>query len=269
MKALAEAWPGRLSQPVLRDGDWMAAIDGTWFAWAHGRLLPESEAGRWEEFAPVPFYRYPAALPPVPVLDDQTAERLRQLVRQRRSVPRSEEFLDALLQAPRRAGIESHLVTVTVAGFPVRVHEILAGPLAGVSAALETLRSMDPEVDTFLSGLAEMTGYNYRNVEGTPSRSVHSYGLAIDLVPRSYHGGETYWLWATRRTPDWWTVPYEKRWMPPRAVVEAFESEGFVWGGKWIFFDTMHVEYRPEILLLSQENLQGGPPAGTTGAPPH
>jgi hypothetical protein len=26
---------------------------------------------------------------------------------------------------------------------------------------------------------------------------------------------------------------------------------GFIWGGKWLFFDTMHFEYRPEILILS------------------
>jgi hypothetical protein len=269
MKALAEAWPERLSRAELRDGDWMVSVDDTWFAWAHGRLLPEADAGRWEEFAPVPFYLYPPSLPPVPVLDEPAAERLRGLVRQRRTVPRSEEFLDALLHARHRAGIESHLVTVDIVGFPVRVHELLAGPLAGVTAALETLRTMDPEVDAFLSGLAEMTGYNYRNVEGTPSRSLHSYGLAIDMVPRSYHGGETYWLWATRRSPDWWTIPYEKRWMPPRAVIEAFESQGFVWGGKWIFFDTMHFEYRPEILLLSRENAPGSPAAGTAVPSPH
>jgi hypothetical protein len=24
-----------------------------------------------------------------------------------------------------------------------------------------------------------------------------------------------------------------------------------VWGGKWMLFDTIHFEYRPEILILS------------------
>jgi hypothetical protein len=38
--------------------------------------------------------------------------------------------------------------------------------------------------------------------------------------------------------------------MPPAALVRAFERQGFVWGGKWLFFDTMHFEYRPEILLM-------------------
>ncbi len=34
--------------------------------------------------------------------------------------------------------------------------------------------------------------------------------------------------------------------------VAAFEDNGFVWGGKWPFFDTMHFEYRPEVLLLAR-----------------
>jgi hypothetical protein len=29
--------------------------------------------------------------------------------------------------------------------------------------------------------------------------------------------------------------------------VEIFERHGFIWGGKWGHFDTMHFEYRPEF----------------------
>jgi hypothetical protein len=34
-------------------------------------------------------------------------------------------------------------------------------------------------------------------------------------------------------------------------AIKAFESFGFIWGGKWFRFDTMHFEYRPEIPILS------------------
>jgi hypothetical protein len=34
-------------------------------------------------------------------------------------------------------------------------------------------------------------------------------------------------------------------------VIRAFEGEGFIWGGKWPWFDTMHFEYHPELILLS------------------
>ena len=27
----------------------------------------------------------------------------------------------------------------------------------------------------------------------------------------------------------------------------AVEAEGFAWGGRWFYFDTMHFEYRPEL----------------------
>jgi hypothetical protein len=107
-----------------------------------------------------------------------------------------------------------------------------------------------------------MNGYNFRYVEGTRSRSLHSYGLAVDLIPRSYHGRSPYWLWAMGTLPDWWTIPYEKRWMVPPGIVEAFERQGFVWGGKWLFFDTMHFEYRPDILVLARDNA----PAVTTAS---
>jgi hypothetical protein len=34
----------------------------------------------------------------------------------------------------------------------------------------------------------------------------------------------------------------------PQEVVAIFEKRGFIWGGKWYHFDTMHFEYRPELL---------------------
>ena len=35
----------------------------------------------------------------------------------------------------------------------------------------------------------------------------------------------------------------------PWEIVRVFEAHGFVWGGKWYHYDTMHFEYRPEILM--------------------
>jgi HSP20 family protein len=34
----------------------------------------------------------------------------------------------------------------------------------------------------------------------------------------------------------------------PQEIVSIFERQGFIWGGKWNHFDTMHFEYRPELL---------------------
>jgi len=37
-----------------------------------------------------------------------------------------------------------------------------------------------------------------------------------------------------------------KNW--PTEIIETFERHGFIWGGKWWHFDTIHFEYRPEII---------------------
>jgi peptidoglycan LD-endopeptidase CwlK len=34
----------------------------------------------------------------------------------------------------------------------------------------------------------------------------------------------------------------------PIEIVKIFEANGFIWGGKWWHYDTMHFEYRPELL---------------------
>jgi hypothetical protein len=33
-----------------------------------------------------------------------------------------------------------------------------------------------------------------------------------------------------------------------KSVVQIFEDNGFIWGGKWHHFDTVHFEFRPELV---------------------
>ena len=49
-----------------------------------------------------------------------------------------------------------------------------------------------------------------------------------------------YWLWKPKDAPYRNRVPFE--------IVQIFERHGLIWGGKWAHFDTMHFEYRPELL---------------------
>ena len=252
IRGLAAAWPDRISEIGQRDGEWMLKVDEQWFAWAHGRLLPEADRGSWRDFEPFSFYDYPRRLPPLPSLDEQEAARLRERLAQEERHPprRSERLMGSLLEASNRASTESRLVRMEVAGFVVTVHERLRGPLTRVSRELVFLRKADPSVAAFLRQLSEMNGYNYRYVDGTRARSLHSYGTAVDLIPRRAALGFSYWRWAMYKKPSWWEIPYDQRWMPPDPVVRAFEREGFVWGGKWLTFDTMHFEYRPDLFEL-------------------
>jgi hypothetical protein len=255
MRSLADAYSDRVEELTVRGGEWALRIDGAWYAWAGGRLLPEDLRDRWQEYSSYRFYSYhPGGLPPLPRLSKEARQRLQQRLQQSAASPplRHPGFLAAVYGAPDRAQTEARLETVLLMGFEVRVHRRIAPSLAAVDRRIARLAQSDPEVRDFIGGLRGLAGYNWREIAGTRSRSYHSYGLAIDLEPLSFGGRHTYWRWALPADEEWYAIPYERRWLVPAAIVAAFEEQGFVWGGKWLFFDTMHFEYRPEILLLAQ-----------------
>jgi hypothetical protein len=101
-------------------------------------------------------------------------------------------------------------------------------------------------------------------VAGSENRSFHAYGAAVDLLMKAQAGMETYWQWTAAKGIDWRSVPAEKRQNPPAPVIRAFEEQGFIWGGRWSRYDTMHFEYHPELLILGTGRsdtlpLQTGP----------
>jgi hypothetical protein len=106
--------------------------------------------------------------------------------------------------------------------------------LAAISRELDAL---PPEDKKYLYPLGGT--YNCRAVADTGVSSMHAWGAAID-INTTY---SDYWLW--RRTGGG-PAPYTNR--IPAEIVSAFERHGFIWGGRWEHFDTMHFEYRPELL---------------------
>ena len=84
--------------------------------------------------------------------------------------------------------------------------------------------------------------FNYRHISGTGLLSAHSFGIAIDLVSDR----KDYWKWASRKEGQKRLTSY------PKEIVDIFEKNGFVWGGKWGHFDILHFEYRPEIILKAK-----------------
>jgi hypothetical protein len=80
--------------------------------------------------------------------------------------------------------------------------------------------------------------YICRRVADTGETSMHAWGAAIDINPRF----SDYWLW--HRVAEG-SPAYVNR-IPPE-IVSVFERHGFIWGGRWAHFDTMHFEYRPEF----------------------
>lgn len=84
--------------------------------------------------------------------------------------------------------------------------------------------------------------YNYRTISGTGRLSPHSYGIAIDLKSDK----RDYWKWSSEKQGKERIKEY------PKELIEAFEKNNFVWGGKWGHFDILHFEYRPEIILKAK-----------------
>jgi hypothetical protein len=85
--------------------------------------------------------------------------------------------------------------------------------------------------------------FNWRVVSGTNRLSPHSFGIAIDLNT-DY---SNYWQWDCKCTDENTELSYKNQ--IPQGIVDIFEKHGFIWGGKWYHYDTMHFEYRPELLF--------------------
>jgi hypothetical protein len=264
MRALAAAYPGRVGPAAFRKtagaaaGDWAVQIDGVWFYYAQGRLLPEQLQSRYAEYDPQPFYNYPAELPAWKDPTPEETRRFRDTAQRRAENPpkRSQHFFDALWRAGTRQEAYDRVKTIRFLGRSVMVHYSILEELALVEERVLETAKTSAEVRQWIDRLDTLTGWNWRTIADTQSRSFHAYGAALDLIPRTYGGLQTYWLWTAENYPAWWAVPYERRSHPPEAVIKAFEDYGFIWGGKWLFFDTMHFEYRPEILLLSNMSFK-------------
>jgi D-alanyl-D-alanine carboxypeptidase len=116
----------------------------------------------------------------------------------------------------------------------------------GAAAALQKVSNdLDKLSSRFLTYLRPTQGtYNCRMIAGTNRRSPHGYGIAIDIATTR----SGYWHWAKPTANG--RIPYKNR--IPWEIVRVFEKYGFIWGGKWYHYDTMHFEYRPEMIGASK-----------------
>ncbi|ABR34290.1 hypothetical protein B0H69_002290 [Clostridium beijerinckii] len=114
---------------------------------------------------------------------------------------------------------------------------------ASLEAALKELMPLAKSRSDIGSILYPASGtFNYRVISGTGRLSPHSYGIAIDLKSDK----RDYWKWSSEKAGKERLSDY------PKELVEAFEKNNFVWGGKWGHFDILHFEYRPEIILKAR-----------------
>jgi len=259
MKALVAAYPQRIEKAEFRNGDWAVLMRDNWYYYAGGRLLPEELLYRAADFVPQAFYNYLSELPPWKEPSPEESARLREMTKNRTYSPtkRSQHFFDDLWRAHGRDESYDRLKTIRFLGKSVMVHYAILEDLSLVEERILAEAKTDSQVRSWINNISTIDCWSWRNIADTQTRSYHAYGVAIDILPKSLGGKETYWLWASNKRPEWWRVSYNERFHPPAAVIKAFEAYGFVWGGKWQFYDTMHFEYRPEILILSGMGLTG------------
>jgi hypothetical protein len=170
---------------------------------------------------------------------------------------RVEDFFKALYGGTE-GQVRANLTTVNFCGTKVRFNSRCgaADALTAVGKDLDGLFEKKPEWKEYVRELGGT--FQWRLIAGTQRLSNHSFGTAIDLNVKK----SAYWRWAPASTLANFS---RKDW--PTELIEIFERHGFIWGGKWWHYDTMHFEFRPELIAHAKANPAKAGPAEKAGKP--
>ncbi len=170
--------------------------------------------------------------------------------------------------------LKNDIVKVNFLGFNINMNQ-RNGAASALSRVSQRLEKDFPKSATWLKTTRNMSGgYNMRFISGTNRLSSHSWGIAVDFTLKNATSDlkwfDSYWKWVSLCAPSLKCNPArtdkganERRDLAeellavqiypqnfdhfPPEVVQVFADEGFIWGGHWHHFDTMHFEYRPEF----------------------
>ncbi len=118
-------------------------------------------------------------------------------------------------------------------------------PMTKINGVSDTLKIIAKELAKkphLKKYFEKSSSFYWRQVRGAKRLSAHSYGIAIDINVAN----STYWLWANKNKSETDSIKYANK--IPLEIVRVFEKHGFIWGGRWYHYDTMHFEYRPELM---------------------
>lgn len=235
LDALIAAYPDHLAG---HDGRDVIFKDGTRLPITDGRKKSFEqmlEAGDIRDQFAIPYRLGPVDKPPG-VNEDPGRIRNEALFRKLYGDCRKGEVAPRLVRVPWLTSRGGGTVMVT------RVNGV-AGKVAAVAAELDRLPAAMTKYLVPSAG-----AYNCRVIAGTKRLSVHAFGAAIDISAKF---GD-YWRWGSKRgAPPVW------RNRVPQPIVDVFERYGFIWGGKWYHYDTLHFEYRPELIALAKRGWPG------------
>ncbi len=258
LNAYKEAYPGLITDVIRGDKDWtMKFSDGKVYYWADGKILPESvlpEAEKYTRYQIYPYNingRFPESY------TEEMIEKLRvkKLDCKKKKLTPGEEgsLYKELFAITSKKSAKKQLTEVKLSGHYITIHNTLAEKIRSIDSRINELAKTDTEVRSYLKNISSIQAFNWRKIAGSDRMSNHCYGIAIDILPKKYWKKTIYWSWEQEKNDNWMLLPQSSLWAPPDSVVKIFLSEGFIWGGNWDRYDTMHFEYRPELLLLSKE----------------
>ncbi len=153
---------------------------------------------------------------------------------------RNEEFFKKMYGATKEEVSEN---IVTIEWLPNYTNvELKVTSINGIDKKLKSISAeIEQRADLIKYADNPKGGFNWRFIAGTDRLSSHSFGIAVDIDIED----SNYWKWEVKGDVE--NIPYKNR--IPLELVEIFERHGFIWGGKWYHYDTMHFEYRPELLI--------------------
>ena len=242
------------------------------FYWCGGSMLPLEEIPNREMYWSI-LYPYPKVLADPAGFTDEQVEQIKNFSssdNRRNGAGTPMFFFDALYCSDSRAHLESCLKKISFLGFTCTVHKRIVDPLKKVNDEIMALAKTDNETKSFVNSLTSAEAYFWRIIAGTKRKSFHSLGIAVDIRPKRLNGKAIFWSWTKDKEPEnWMLTPLAKRWIPPQKVLDIFERNGFIWGGKWIIFDNMHFEYHPELIefngiIQNQESAETNTGVSTT-----
>lgn len=225
------------------------------YYWCEGLYLPKEQLANKEKYYRV-ITNYINTLQDPAEFSEERIKAIKQFSskeNRKKSSFSSKFIFDTIYDAGNRKHTEWHLDQVKFLGKYCTVHEDIVAPLSRVEKSILELSKTNEDVKSFVDTLYSCQAYNWREIRDAGTRSFHSYGIAIDILPVKWTKKIIYWGFEKNEgNEDWMLIPVKDRWMPPESVIRAFENEGFIWGGYWAVWDNMHFEYHPELVIASK-----------------
>lgn len=223
--------------------------------WANGSLLPKEELENTKMYWSL-LYHYPKELSDPSSFSEEQKKRIRQFSstdNRKNGAGTPMFFFDAIYSSSSKEEVTPHLVSTTFLSHPTKIHERIYYQIKSIEKRIKDIAKTDSEVNEFIKNIKTTDAFNWRIIAGTKRHSFHSLGIAIDIMPKSLNGKAIFWSWQKDKDPEnWMLTPLSERWTPPQKVIDIFEDEGFIWGGKWTIFDNMHFEYHPELIYYNK-----------------